>query len=151
MFWWKNTEFLRQDDATGAGKNSYRITVRQLESMTRLSEAIARANCTSEVLFIIFCTFMIVDEAQDPTPLGAQHEGSSSLIDFAAKPAEPCQTLAEELGWHISDEKKACASEQRDRIAQKMWEDTLHMLHAEDLQRRSSKVADGQVRLPHVT
>ncbi|KAG9000948.1 MCM DNA helicase complex subunit mcm6 [Tulasnella sp. 427] len=41
---------LRQDDATGVGKNSYRITVRQLESMIRLSEAIARANCTNEVL-----------------------------------------------------------------------------------------------------
>lgn len=40
---------LRQDDGTGAGRNSYRITVRQLESMIRLSEAIARANCTSEI------------------------------------------------------------------------------------------------------
>ncbi|KAJ7594179.1 MCM2/3/5 family-domain-containing protein [Mycena floridula] len=40
---------LRQDDATGIGRNSYRITVRQLESMIRLSEAIARANCTSEI------------------------------------------------------------------------------------------------------
>ncbi|KAE9409894.1 MCM-domain-containing protein [Gymnopus androsaceus JB14] len=40
---------LRQDDATGAGRNSYRITVRQLESMIRLSEAIARANCTSDI------------------------------------------------------------------------------------------------------
>ncbi|KAI0068520.1 mis5 protein [Artomyces pyxidatus] len=40
---------LRQDDSSGAGRNSYRITVRQLESMIRLSEAIARANCTSEI------------------------------------------------------------------------------------------------------
>ncbi|KAJ3897989.1 minichromosome maintenance like protein [Lentinula edodes] len=40
---------LRQDDASGAGRNSYRITVRQLESMIRLSEAIARTNCTSEI------------------------------------------------------------------------------------------------------
>ena len=45
---------LRQDDASGAGKNSYRITVRQLESMIRLSEAIARANCTSEVGYMLF-------------------------------------------------------------------------------------------------
>jgi len=40
---------IRQDDGTGAGRNSSRITVRQLESMIRLSEAIARANCTSEI------------------------------------------------------------------------------------------------------
>jgi len=39
---------LRQDDAS-TNKNSYRITVRQLESMIRLSEAIARANCTNEI------------------------------------------------------------------------------------------------------
>jgi DNA replication licensing factor MCM6 len=40
---------LRQDDASGHGRNSYRITVRQLESMIRLSEAIARANCMQEI------------------------------------------------------------------------------------------------------
>ncbi|CAK9436464.1 uncharacterized protein LODBEIA_P10220 [Lodderomyces beijingensis] len=40
---------LREDDAQGLGKSSYRITVRQLESMIRLSEAIARANCTEEI------------------------------------------------------------------------------------------------------
>jgi DNA replication licensing factor MCM6 len=41
---------LRADDAQGGiGRNSYRITVRQLESMIRLGEAIAKANCINEV------------------------------------------------------------------------------------------------------
>ncbi|KAH8895747.1 putative replication licensing factor [Thozetella sp. PMI_491] len=41
---------LRADDSQGGiGKNSYRITVRQLESMIRLSEAIAKANCVEDI------------------------------------------------------------------------------------------------------
>ena len=40
---------LRQGDSQGFGRNSYRITVRQLESMVRLSEAIAKVNCREEV------------------------------------------------------------------------------------------------------
>ncbi|KAL2761113.1 hypothetical protein ACRALDRAFT_2092861 [Sodiomyces alcalophilus JCM 7366] len=41
---------LRADDAQGGvGKNSYRITVRQLESLIRLSEAIAKANCVEGI------------------------------------------------------------------------------------------------------
>lgn len=49
---------LRADDAQGGvGRNSYRITVRQLESMIRLSEAIAKANCVEDI------TPAIVNEA----------------------------------------------------------------------------------------
>ena len=40
---------LRQRDGSGAAKSSWRITVRQLESMIRLSEGMARMHCQDEV------------------------------------------------------------------------------------------------------
>ncbi|CAG8448811.1 7442_t:CDS:10 [Ambispora gerdemannii] len=40
---------LREGDSRGSGTNSYRITVRQLESLIRLSEAIARAYLSNEI------------------------------------------------------------------------------------------------------
>ena len=64
---------LRADDAQGGiGRNSYRITVRQLESMTRLSEAIAKANCVEDVTpnfvkeaFNLLCQSIISVEKDD--------------------------------------------------------------------------------------
>lgn len=40
---------LRQRDGSGVTKSSWRITVRQLESMIRLSESMARMHCCDEV------------------------------------------------------------------------------------------------------
>ncbi|KAJ1479284.1 MCM2/3/5 family-domain-containing protein, partial [Baffinella frigidus] len=40
---------LREGDCQGAARAAYRITVRQLESMIRLSEALARLHCDSHV------------------------------------------------------------------------------------------------------
>lgn len=40
---------LRTDDAAPGSNSSYRITVRQLEALVRLSEALARAHCKEVV------------------------------------------------------------------------------------------------------
>eukprot|EP01117_Protostelium_nocturnum_P010652 TRINITY_DN3837_c0_g1_i1.p1 TRINITY_DN3837_c0_g1~~TRINITY_DN3837_c0_g1_i1.p1 ORF type:complete len:837 (-),score=296.88 TRINITY_DN3837_c0_g1_i1:40-2526(-) len=55
----ENYRKLRMNDVTGHGKTSYRITVRQLESMIRLSEAIARAHGKEEI------TREFVEQASD--------------------------------------------------------------------------------------
>ena len=43
---------LRQRDTGGGVKSSWRITVRQLESMVRLSESMARLGCSEQVCYI---------------------------------------------------------------------------------------------------
>lgn len=40
---------LRGDDAAPGSATAYRITVRQLEALVRLSEALARVHCKEEI------------------------------------------------------------------------------------------------------
>lgn len=43
---------MRQRDASSGTKSAWRITVRQLESLVRLSEATARLHCADTVRFL---------------------------------------------------------------------------------------------------
>ena len=90
---------LRADDAQGGiGRNSYRITVRQLESMIRLSEAIAKANCVDDItpafvreaFHLLRQSIISVerddvdvddDEEEDVEPFENDGEGDSPMAD----------------------------------------------------------------------
>ncbi|KAI4095158.1 MAG: hypothetical protein L6R37_007117 [Teloschistes peruensis] len=88
---------LRNDDAQGGiGRNSYRITVRQLESMIRLSEAIAKANCVDDVsphfvreawnllrqsIISVEKDDVEVDDEEEDAVDGAMHDGDSPIAD----------------------------------------------------------------------
>lgn len=79
---------LRADDAQGGiGRNSYRITVRQLESMIRLSEAIAKANCVTEVIpeFVREAYNLlrqsIISVEKDDVEVEEEEEGTSAGAD----------------------------------------------------------------------
>ncbi len=79
---------LRADDAQGGiGRNSYRITVRQLESMIRLSEAIAKANCVDDVTpnFVReafnLLRMSIISVEKDDVEVDDEDEGREELVD----------------------------------------------------------------------
>lgn len=102
---------LRSNDAQGGvGRSSYRITVRQLESLIRLSEAVAKANCVEEIVprFVIEAydllrqSIVTVEkddvEIDDERPVDEQEngeemadgdvEGDDHMRDEDAAPAE---------------------------------------------------------------
>lgn len=93
---------LRADDAQGGvGKNSYRITVRQLESMIRLSEAIAKVNCVEEIDAKMVC------EAYDllrQSIISVEHDDVEMMDED--EPQEDSDTLrqvAETVSRRITD------------------------------------------------
>ncbi|PWN36195.1 putative MCM6-involved in replication [Meira miltonrushii] len=122
---------LRQDD-TGAGamggKNSYRITVRQLESLIRLSEAIARLHCTNVV------TAQFVREAYNLLKQSIIHVEKDD-IDFDEDDDEMNQ---DELNA-IADQAESMQSAQRD---ESMLPSSSHYGEA---QRDQTAVTSGQV------
>lgn len=80
---------LRLDDAQGGiGRSSYRITVRQLESLIRLSEAVAKANCVEEVVprFVLEAYDLlrqsIVTVEKDDVEVDEDAEGAANQADL---------------------------------------------------------------------
>lgn len=87
---------LRADDAQGGvGKNSYRITVRQLESMIRLSEAIAKVNCTEEISpemvneAYTLLRSSIISVEHDDVEVYDEEESQEALREAAAAQVQP--------------------------------------------------------------
>ncbi|KAL8291936.1 hypothetical protein RQP46_002194 [Phenoliferia psychrophenolica] len=95
---------LRSDDAQGYGRSSYRVTVRQLESMVRLSEAIARANCTEIITpdfvneaFLLLSQSIIHVEKEDVVVGDDDSDDDADDDDAeapAAAPADPASSQA---------------------------------------------------------
>ncbi|ODV82183.1 DNA replication licensing factor MCM6 [Suhomyces tanzawaensis NRRL Y-17324] len=94
---------LREDDSQGLGRSSYRITVRQLESMIRLAEAIAKANCVEEITpsFIAEAYDLLrqsiirvemddveIDEEESES-IGAPAEDAADIAEIPATTQEP--------------------------------------------------------------
>ncbi|XP_063216814.1 DNA replication licensing factor Mcm6 [Bacillus rossius redtenbacheri] len=94
---------LRQRD-TGAGKSTWRITVRQLESMIRLSEAMAKMECSDEVLpKHVAEAYRLLNKSiirvEQPDIHLDDEDGADEPMEVDAKPAQsPAAEAGKEVG-----------------------------------------------------
>lgn len=102
---------LRADDAQGGvGRNSYRITVRQLESMIRLSEAIAKANCVEDITpdFVNEAYNLlrqsIISVEHDDVDVDDEEEESGAVLRDAADAAAGGAPVADMDGDEVMEE-----------------------------------------------
>ncbi|ETN40397.1 uncharacterized protein HMPREF1541_04674 [Cyphellophora europaea CBS 101466] len=142
---------LRANDSGGVGRNSYRITVRQLESLIRLSEAIAKANCVEDITepmvieaFTLLRQSIIsverddvdVDDDDDDTPApttSTARDGDSPMADFDA--GTPATAAAD------GDRTTPAAPTQRMKIT---FEKFARMQHALATRIRDHEEAEGE-------
>ncbi|KAJ3220356.1 MCM DNA helicase complex subunit mcm6 [Dinochytrium kinnereticum] len=101
---------LRQNDATGFNKASYRITVRQLESMVRLSEALAKLTCspTVDIRHVREASHLLeksiiriesddydIEEEEEEAPVDAPAEGASDMDVDDSNDVQQAQEVAQ--------------------------------------------------------
>ena len=93
---------LRMNEVAGGSRSSYRITVRQLESMIRLSEALARMNCQEKIRpeFVREASRLlqksIVNIEAEPVELEAVPDSEDEDISGMDVDGEPSQEPAAE-------------------------------------------------------
>lgn len=115
---------LRADDAQGGvGKNSYRITVRQLESMIRLSEAIAKVNCVEEI------DAKMVSEAYDllrQSIISVEHDDVEMMDDdLAQEHGEDLRRAADAASGRESEQPATADRQASDEAAQVAMDTTV--------------------------
>lgn len=123
---------LRNDDAQGGvGRNSYRITVRQLESLIRLSEAIAKANCVEDITpnfvreaFNLLRQSIISVEKDD---VEVDEEEDEDAVDGAAE-RDGDSPMAEADGDDEAREPSAQPPSRRTKITYDKYMATLNLL-----------------------
>lgn len=116
---------LRANDAQGGmGRSSYRITVRQLESLIRLSEAVAKANCVEEVIpkFVIEAydllrqSIVTVEkddvEVEDDAPARATEDQDQEMADRDREGDSPMRD--------DGDEARPAATQQQEKVKTKI-------------------------------